>query len=163
MDADRHWFVVKRRIDRYGRVTIVIPGNLPPHEIQYIKETIESAIHAQEYSHEPINLDGLLPDITYITTPLILDDVEVVERPNLFVQIFHPDPVNLDTSVPEAAYSAMPLALGGMALEEEQGLPAQDAYIDSDNPDTFVPNMDYHEPSLTLSGVIIIEEPDLHH
>jgi hypothetical protein len=161
MDTERRWFMVKLLIARH-EVTIVIPGNLPPYEIQYIKETIESAIHAQEYSHEPINLDGLLPDINYITTPLILDDVEAEERQNLSVQIFHPDPVNLDTSVPEAAYSAMPLALGGIALEEELDQLAQELHTDSDISDTFVPNVDQNEASLTLNVLIIIEESNFH-
>jgi hypothetical protein len=164
MDAERHWFMIKRRIDLHGRVTIVIPGNLPPHEIQYIRDTIESARYAQG-NHELVDLDGLVPDINYITTPLIPNDVEAEERPNLFVQRPHTNPTNLNTSVPDVVHNAVPLILGGVALEEEPDLSTQEPEFrtDLDMLDAFVPNVDHNEASLVLSDVIIIEESDLHH
>jgi hypothetical protein len=73
MDTDRRWFMVKLNIDKYGRVTTIIPDNLSPEEVQYIEEAINSEDNIQEHNDGPINLDALVPDIYYCTTPLSLD------------------------------------------------------------------------------------------
>jgi hypothetical protein len=76
MNADRRWFMVRLRIDRYHRTATIIPNNLPPEEVQYIEEAINSEDHVQEDDNGPVNLDALVPDIDYCTTPLSLDDLQ---------------------------------------------------------------------------------------
>jgi hypothetical protein len=73
MDTERRWFMVEQRIDRYGRAVIIIPDNLPPEEVQYIEEAMNTKYYVQERNDGPINLDALVPDIDYCTTPLILN------------------------------------------------------------------------------------------
>jgi hypothetical protein len=70
MDSDRRWFMVELRIDRHGRTATIIPDNLPPEEVQYIEEAINSEDHVQERNDGPVDLDALVPEIDYYTTPL---------------------------------------------------------------------------------------------
>jgi hypothetical protein len=72
MNTDRRWFMVEQRIDRYGRAATIIPDNLPPEEVRYIEVAINSD-DVQEHDDGPINLDALVPDIDYCTSPLSLD------------------------------------------------------------------------------------------
>jgi hypothetical protein len=81
MNFDRRWFMVELRIDRYHRTATIIPDNLLPEDVQYIEEAINSEDYAQESNDEPINLDTLVPDINYCTTPLSLDDPVAEEEP----------------------------------------------------------------------------------
>jgi hypothetical protein len=74
MDIDCHWSMVELRIDRYGRVTVVTPDKTS-HEVQYIRNTTRSERCVQDCYDASIILDGLVPDIDYCTTPLILDNL----------------------------------------------------------------------------------------
>jgi hypothetical protein len=163
MVIERRWFMIEIRIDRYGRATIIIPGNLSPHMVQYIRNAIESARYIREHNHESIDLTGLVPDINYITTPLILNDMEVDERPNLFVQIFYTDSANSNNLVPDMVYNAMPPTSNDLVLGEEPNLSAQEPYSDPAISDASVPDIDYSITLPTLNGLGSNGELDLYH
>jgi hypothetical protein len=75
MDTDSR-FMVKLLIDRHHRAATIIPDNLPPEEVQYIEEAINSENPVQEGDDESADLDGLVPDMDYCTTPLSIDNLK---------------------------------------------------------------------------------------
>jgi hypothetical protein len=71
METERQWYTVELRIDRYGRTTVILPNDLSPTQIRQINADLRED-HRPTYD-DGIVLDGLVPDINYCTTPLILD------------------------------------------------------------------------------------------
>jgi hypothetical protein len=72
MDIDDQWYTFTERIDSQGRRTVIFPDNLTPAQIERIKsDSKRTCKPIYEYG---IVLDGLVPDINYCTTPLILHD-----------------------------------------------------------------------------------------
>jgi hypothetical protein len=151
MNVNHHWFTVKQLIDRHGRVTTIIPDNLSPHEAQHIMDIIESTRYVQESFTDSL-LSILVPEVDYNPTPLILNDIEVEERPNLFVQRSNIDPINSDTSVPDVTHNVIPLISDDLALEEPD-LSVQELYTDSAISDTFVPDVNHNMTPLILNDL----------
>jgi hypothetical protein len=150
--------MVKQLIDWHGEVTTIIPNNLPPHEVQYIIDTIESTRYVREpYTDFPFGI--LVPDVNYITTPLILNDAEEEERPIIFVQRFYINPASSDVLVPDMIYNATPPTSNGLALEEEPNQAAQGFHPNFTMSDASTPDIDHSILSSPLNG-LGLNEPD---
>jgi hypothetical protein len=155
MDNEHRWFTVRQLIDRDGIVTNIIPGNLPPGEVQNIRNAIESARYLQRSHSDPVNT--LVPDVDHNDMPFTLNGM--TSEPTLSIQGLYPDATILNTLVPDVDYDETSPSSDDM--EEGSNLFVQMFHTNPTNLDTSVPDAAHDTAPLILGGMALAEASSL--